>query len=55
MLKRLRQSRMKSKQRKVWVKDLFQERKNKGAFHQTLKNIRASDLHAQKGKLILYI
>ena len=36
----------KSKRRKVWVKALFQERENKGAFHQTLQNIRVSDREA---------
>ena len=46
LLKRLRQERKKSKRRKVWVKDLFQERENKGAFQQTLQNIRASDREA---------
>ena len=35
-----------AKQRKVWVKDLFQERGNKGAFHQRLQNIRVSDREA---------
>ena len=27
----------------VWVKALFQERQDKGAFHQTLQNLSASD------------
>ena len=36
----------KSKQRKVWDKLLFQEKENKGAFHQTLQNIRVSDREA---------
>ena len=52
ILKRLKTKQNKSKRRKVWVKDLFQERENKGAFHHTLQNIRVSDLHAQIQKLI---
>ena len=53
LLKRLRQKRKKSKRRKVWVKDLFQERESKGAFHQTLQNIRASDREAHFRYMIL--
>ena len=41
-----RQSRKKYKRRKVWDKALFQEKENKGAFHQTLQNIRVSDREA---------
>ena len=37
----------KSKRRKVWVKALFQERENKGAFHQTLQNIREAHMIIQ--------
>ena len=36
----------KSTRRKVWVKALFQESENNGAFHQTLQNIRVSDRKA---------
>ena len=49
---------LKAKQNKIQTKKslcykyLFQERENKGAFHQTLQNIRVSDLHAQIEKLI---
>ena len=43
LLKCLKQERKKSKRGKVWVKDLFQERENKGTFQQTLHNIRVSD------------
>ena len=36
----------KFKQRKVWDKPLFQEKENKGDFHQTLQNICVSDREA---------
>ena len=43
---------MKSKRRKVWIKALFQEKENKGSFHQTLQNIRVSDREANFSHMI---
>ena len=41
--KHFRKTRKKSKRRKVWVKVLFRERKNKGLYHQALQSMRVSD------------
>ena len=46
---------MKTKQkerRKVWDKALFQKKENKGAFHQTLQNVRVSDREAHFSYMI---
>ena len=52
ILRRLRQNKTKSKRSKVWIKALFQEKENKGSFHQTLQNIRVSDREANFSHMI---
>ena len=46
ILKRLKTKQKEYKRRKVWDKALFQEKENKGVFHQKLHNIRVSDREA---------